>query len=466
MQIADIFTENDGDKLETVVEMRMSGAEVAPYIDACYAKLAKRDIAGFRPGKAPREVLDRSAGGRDKVLAQVADDIVNAEGFAGIDMADVVFLDEPSFNVTSLPDAEKGFSLSASGAVAPTGTLSSAEPVAIEMPPEHVTDAEVDARIEDLRSYYYVYEDIADAAHTLREGDFALLTMTVKRDGLVMNKIEDTQRMVELGAGTMPQSFDAHLIGAHAGDALGFDFEIEDEDAGAGGFGDGGAGGESASAAAAAGTGAEAGAQLVTLHADVRIDKIRRRLVPDLDAEFAGRFGAADVEDLRRQVKTEIGMEKAKELPVLKEQRCLAALVARLEGEVPAYFADHMRAGVQFEFMQSLQEQKTNLQDFILNNNIDGDRLKESFAEEALNRARLDMALSALWEARGFELSEADIDAQLSPGEADPGEVRANWAAAHRMAELRRMCRQNKATDWLVETAQVAVVEGDGEDAA
>ncbi len=453
MQIVDTFTENDGDKLETVVEMHMTGAEVAPYIDACYAELAQNDIPGFRRGKAPREVLDRGMGGRDKVLARVAETIVNSEGPAGIDMADVVFLDEPDFNVGELPDAEKGFSFTASGAVAPAGTLSSAEPVAIEMPPEEVTDAEVDARIEDLRSYYYVYEDIDDAAHELREGDFALLTMTIEQDGRVMNNIADTQRMVELGAGTMPASFDEHLLGACAGADLEFDFEIEVE-------------GEEPGADAADAAGDAPATSTATLHARAHVDKIRRRLVPDLDEEFAAKFGAADVADLRRQVKTEIGMEKAKELPVLKEQRCLDALVERLEGEVPTYFADHMRAGVQFEFMQSLQEQKTNLQDFILNNNIDGEKLKASFAAEALSRARFDMALAALWDAKGWELTDDDIDGQLSAGDTPAAEVRASWEKAHRMAELRRMCRQNKATDWLVETAQVEVVEGAGEDAA
>ena len=454
MQITDIFTENDGDKLETVVEMHMTGAEVAPYIDACYNELAKNDIPGFRPGKAPREVLDRGMGGHDKVMAKVAHDIVDAEGLAGIDMADVVFLGEPDFNVTAPPDGKEGFSFTASGAIAPKATLSSTEPVAIEMPPEEVTEAEIDERIENLRSYYYVYEDIDDAAHELREGDFALLTMTIEQDGRVMNNIADTQRMVELGGGTMPESFDAHLVGACAGDELDFDFDIETADEGVG---------EDAAA-----TDAEQGdaPTTATLHAHVHVDKIRRRLVPDLDAEFAARFGAADVADLRRQTKTEIGMEKAKELPVLKEQRCLTALIERLEGEVPAYFSDHMRAGVQFEFMQSLQEQNTNLQDFILNNNIDGERLKESFADEAIFRARLDMALAALWDAKGWELTDADIDGQLAAGEADPAQIRASWEEAHRSAELRRMCRQNKATDWLVETAQVTVVEGDGENAA
>ncbi len=454
MQITDIFTENDGDKLETVVEMHMTGAEVAPYIDACYAELAKNDIPGFRPGKAPREVLDRGMGGRDKVMAKVAHDIVDAEGLAALDMADVVFLGEPDFNVTTPPDDKEGFSFTASGAIAPKATLSSAEPVAIEMPPEEVTEAEVDERIENLRSYYYVYEDIDDAAHELREGDFALLTMTIEQDGRVMNNIANTQRMVELGGGTMPESFDAHLFGAHAGDELDFDFDIETADEGAD------------KGAAAAGAEQGDAPATATLHAHVHVDKIRRRLVPDLDAEFAARFGAADVADLRRQTKTEIGMEKAKELPVLKEQRCLAALIERLEDEVPIYFADHMRAGVQFEFMQSLQEQQTNLQDFILNNNIDGEKLKASFADEAIFRARLDMALSALWDAKGWELTDADIDGQLAAGEADPAQIRASWEEAHRSAELRRMCRQNKATDWLVETAQVTIVEGDGEDAA
>ena len=452
MQVQDSYIENDGDKREAVVELAMSGAEVKPYIDAYYAELGQNEVPGFRRGKAPREVLERGVGGHDQALAQIAQRVVDAEAFAAIDDAGIVFLGDPEFSVNTPPDAETGFSLSASGPVAPEVSLSSAEPVAIEMPPDTATDAEVDRQIETLRACYYSYEDIDDPAHEAADGDFVLLSMTVEDGGRVVNGLKDTRRMIGLGTGTMPAGFDAALVGSRAGDELEFDFEAGDP-------------GAQADSAVAGAEQPEQRALSGTLHARVKVEAFRRRIEPALDDAFAAKLGAADPDDLRKQVRISINMQKAEQLPELMQQRCLDALAERIEGELPDYYVNHMREAVQFEFMQNLREQNTNLQDFILNNNMDGDDLKRQFADEAMRRARYEAALEALWQAKGWDLTDADLDAAFSDT-GDAAELRRSWEEAHRMAELRRMCRQNKATRWLVDTAQVEVVEGDGEDAA
>ncbi len=37
--------------------------------------------------------------------------------------------------------------------------------------------------------------------------------------------------------------------------------------------------------------------------------------------------------------------------------------------------------------------------------------------------------------------------------------TREDWQKNHRMADIEKMCRQSKASEWLVETAKVTVVE-------
>ena len=78
--------------------------------------------------------------------------------------------------------------------------------------------------------------------------------------------------------------------------------------------------------------------------------------------------------------------------------------------------------------------------------------------EEAARRAAIDCALEALFAEKGWEVTEEDIEA-LFAAEEDPAAARAKWQEANRMADVRKMCRREKATRWLVDNAEVTVVE-------
>ena len=436
MQVLDTYIEKDEDKKELVLEMSMSAAEVKPFIDDYYKELNQQEISGFRKGHAPREVLERSVGGKVKALTQIAEKLINAKAFEAIDEAGVIFLGDPEFNVVSPPDEKSGFTFSASGLVEPEIALSSYDEVEIEMPPSEVSDKEVEDRIESLREYYYTYEDITDPKHIAQKGDFVLLTMSVDNKGKAVSGLNNTQRMIELGAGSMPQSFDEHIIGSKKDDELEFDFEAKGEGVRSE-FGDG------------------------NLHAKVKIDAFRKRNKPDLDDAFAAKFGAANVEDLYKQTRISIDMQKAEELPKLKQERCLDALTKRIKGDIPSYFLDHMRELVQFEFMQDLQKKETDLRDFILNNNMEADELKQQFSDEAISRAETDLVLEALAKNKGWTFEkEEDIKEELKHLDVkDVEETFADWKKNNRLSELRKICRENKASRWLDETAKVTIVD-------
>ena len=435
MQVKDIAREDDGERQEAVLTIVASPEEVKAAADEFFRQVGQREIPGFRKGKAPRAVLEQQVGGHENAMGGVTEILINEQAFPVIDSTGVIFLDEPSFNVDEVLEEGTSFTFTVSGPVAPIMQLSSYDPVSIDMPPEETTDAEVEQQIEQLRDHYHTFVDIEDPDHAAEMGDYVRATMTISNnaDGRLVSGIRNTKRMMGLGEGTMPLSFDEKLLGAKAGDDLEFDFEAKNAD-GTSEYGDG------------------------DLHAQVHIEGFRRREVPALDDAFAAKLGSADVDDLRWQVRRNIGMQKAEELPKLKVDRAIDAAMARLEGEVPAYFADFVRQDVGREFMQNLKEQGVDLQQWMLQNSIDGDAMKEDIAREAERRAAIDCTLEAVFAHHGWELTDADIDA-LFEGEDDPQAVRASWEAANRTADLRKMARRSKAASWLADPANVTVVE-------
>lgn len=429
MQVTDIAREDDGAKQEAVLTITASAEEVDAAAKEFFKQISQRDIPGFRKGKAPREILEQSVGGHSNAMGGVAETLINEQAFSAIDASDVVFLEEPTFNVDEEVVEGKPFSFTVSGPVAPKMSLTDDGPVEIQMPPEKATDEEVEQALRDLQDYYHTFEEVEDPDYKLQDGDYAMISMNVTNHDKPVPGLRNAKRLIGIGTGTMPESFDKQLIGAKIGDDLEFDFDAKAED-GSSEFGDG------------------------ELHAIVHIDGIRNCILPPLDDELAHKVGCTNAEDMRKQMRHTLDEQHAKDRPRMMADRAVAALVERLDGDVPDYFIDFMSQDVGREYMQRLQEQGTNLQEMILKNNIHADEVKDTVRTEAVRRAAIDCALEALFAAKGWEVTEGDVE-ELFADEDNPAEVRAKWEDANRMADVHKMARRSKATRWLVENAVI-----------
>ena len=434
MEITSRVFEEDGEKRELILTLTATAEEVDENIKQFFKDAREqKEIPGFRKGKAPRNVIEQNLGGHEPTFGAIAETIINTLSFKVIDDADVIFVAEPEFNVDTLPEDHKPFSFSVSGPVLPKVELTSIEPVSIEMPPDEATEAEIEAHLDNLRDYYHTYQTIDDPEHKAEMGDYVDLTMTCTRsDTSEIRGLTNVDRLIGLGAGTMPASFDEHIVGAKRGEKLAFDFEVEDSSNPQ--FGDG------------------------KLKAEVEVKGFRTCIVPELDDAFAQKLGSKDVEELRGAVKMALDNDKRKELPNLMVERCMEQLVGRIKGEVPEYFVEIIKEDVFREFMQSMEKNGTSLQEWMLKNDMEKEEIQDQILQEARHRAALDVAIEALFEALGLELTDEELDITLAKEE-NPEEIRRSWEQANRMAELRKIARQDMVTRWLVKNAQVTVVE-------
>lgn len=430
MQITEKMREFDDDKQELALTIVASADEVDAAAKQFFDDINQREHKGFRKGKAPKAVLEQSVGGHANAMGGVAEVLINEYAFGAIDDADVIFLGEPQFNVDGTLEEGKPFTFSVSGPVVPEMKLIDYSPVTIEMPPEKATESEIETQIYEMRDFYHSLEPIDDEGHVAEDGDYVNLKMTITNDGKPVSGISGTTRLVGLGAGTMPDSFDENIIGHKVGDKMEFDFDAKNPD-GTSDFGDG------------------------NLHADVEVIGFRKCILPELDDEFAMRMGSENVESFKKNVAMEINIAKEKELPQIKLDRAVNAAIERLDGEVPEYFVEFIRQDVSREFMKNLEDQGTNLQQWMLDNSINADGMKEDIEKEAIHRAAIDCALEAVFQEAGLEITEEDIDAIF---EGD-NETRKKWEDAHMMSDVRKMCRQQKAADWLADNANVEIVD-------
>lgn len=426
MEVTTSIREEDG---KTQVAIELTEQEVKKYIDSFFKDLAKNRIPGFRPGKAPRKVLERNFGGHEAIYAEITSDMVNEVLPLALDSKDVIFIDDPKLVDEKVESVEDGkpYTFEVYGEVAPKLTLTSVEPVEIEMPPATATDEEVEAQLESLRDYYYEFEEVDRAAE---EGDYVMMSIDAKADGVAVDALNSPSRLVELGSDALPKELTDQVLGMKKDETKEFDFEVAEDDEQLADF------------------------KGKTIHAEVTVSKVQTKELPTLDEEFAKRIGFDTLEQTREEIANQINTQRERQLPELKERRCVEALAKRIEGEIPESYINYSRDEVLREFFNNLQSAGITFDQFLAQRGISADEFRADLDDEAKENAEQSLALDALFEARGMELTDADIDEQFQVVD-DPAAARKSWEESGRMSLLREGIRRSKAAQWLIDNAIV-----------
>ena len=426
MEVTTSIREEDG---KTQVAIELTEQEVKKHIDSFFKDLAKNRIPGFRPGKAPRKVLERNFGGHEAIYAEITSDMVNEVLPLALDSKDVIFIDDPKLVDEKIVSVEDGkpYTFEVYGEVAPKLTLTSVEPVEIEMPPATATDEEIEAQLESLRDYYYEFEEVDRAAE---EGDYVMMSIDAKADGVAVDALNSPSRLVELGSDALPKELTDQVLGMKKDETKEFDFEVAEDDEQLADF------------------------KGKTIHAEVTVSKVQTKELPTLDEEFAKRIGFDTLEQTREEIANQINTQRERQLPELKERRCVEALAKRIEGEIPESYINYSRDEVLREFFNNLQSAGITFDQFLAQRGISADEFRADLDDEAKENAEQSLALDALFEARGMELTDADIDEQFQVVD-DPAAARKSWEESGRMSLLREGIRRSKAAQWLIDNAIV-----------
>jgi FKBP-type peptidyl-prolyl cis-trans isomerase (trigger factor) len=166
-------------------------AEVNREVDLAYKAAGKSRIPGFRPGKAPRSVLENHFGGKDYFLAQATDELVRNSAPLAVDVEGLVALSSPEFGDFDLAQEGQPFEYTFTLEITPQLELSSYDPIQIELPSAEPTDDEVQERLDSLLEYYVVEDE--DGNRSLPELTDAWVKQTLEFD----NVEEFKSRLVE-----------------------------------------------------------------------------------------------------------------------------------------------------------------------------------------------------------------------------------------------------------------------------
>jgi trigger factor len=401
-------------------------------LDRTYRAIAREvKIPGFRPGKAPKTIIDAQVGA-DVVLEEFVNSSVPTYFRTAVTDEDLAPIGEPEVDVEQL-EPGKPFIFTATVEVRPRLELTAEDYVGVkvERPSTAVSDDEVDAWVERLRRQFAELEPVERAA---QDGDFVTVNLTGTQAGAAVERLAREDYLYAIGSGEFGPRMDAELIGTKPGDIVSVDDDLPAER-----FGEELAG----------------PASFRILVKDVKALKL-----PDADDAFAKTASEFDtMDELRADLRDKIHEVKEREVLGVVRDRVLQALIDTVQVDLP----DSL---VRDETDHRLQHAEENagrygmsLDQMLEMQGWDRDRLAEDSRDHAVRAITADLVLEAVARAEDIQVTAEEIGAEIGSlaqaYDRDPKELAKQLDRTGQIITLAGDIIRTKALDLLVDRADI-----------
>ncbi|MDP9412177.1 MAG: trigger factor [Actinomycetota bacterium] len=388
-------------------------------------------VPGFRPGKAPRRVIENRLG-RDYIYMEALQEQLPTWYSQAVVETDLRPIDQPEIHFDESLDEQEGFKFSATVEVRPRAKLG--EYKGIEVPKREIgiSEEEVDARLEELRDQFATLAAVED--RPVQEGDFVVLDFKGERmAGGPLEGAEAEDYMLEVGRGELLAEFEQNLAGMSAGERKQFgvtfppDYEEES---------------------------LREQAVLFRVH----LKEIKERDLPPLDDEFAKEASEFEtLEELRGAVREQLEAAVEQRVSAEFRGRVLDAVAENAEVEVPDVMA-HEKAHEMVEgFERSLRAQGMEPEQYYQLAGSNHADFEERVRPDAEDTVRKELVLDAVAVAEGIEAGEEEVMHEIGhlaeDSDRSPEEIAATLRANGTYALLEEEISRHKALDFLAENA-------------
>jgi len=428
------LTIDDVSPVEKRVDFEVPWGDVAPRLDRAYSDLKRKvRLKGFRPGKAPRSVLEQMF--KQQVESEVARDLIELSLGQAIQENQLEPVAPPRVDKLEMLKGEP-FKFSATVEVRSEVEPKNYGGLELTRRPVSVADTAIDAEVQAYQRKLTQFE--VPEGRTEVEGDDLVLVEMAGKVG--PHKFKNRTGVVDLADennAPLP-GLAEHLKGMPAdGETHEVRYTLpKDEKL------------------------RELAGQDVRLK--VNIKEIRARKVPAVDDQLAKDTGEAEtLEGLREKIRERL--EQADEEAIqseLKSQAVKAIVEANAFPIAPSLVQ---------RFAQSMVERfKVNLVMAGIEANaagLDEQKMAEEFKDDAEQEARGSVLLAAIAAKEGVEVTDGDLQkriAELAAARQESAKkVRADLDKAGRLAGLRRQIQDDKTLDLLLSQAKIS--EGEPE---
>lgn len=421
----------EGNKIR--INVNIDDVEFERNVEEAFRKLARQvRVPGFRPGKAPRRVLEAQLGdeGRRAARAQAIEDAVPMYLTQAVREHRIDLISTPK--VDHVHGEEEGsVSFHAECEVRPTITVPGYAGLQVELPSLTVGDAEIDEAVTTERKRHGTLVDVDRA---IAAGDQVTLDLAGVRDGVPVPGLNVEGWLYEVGRGWVSKEFDAKITGAKIDETLTFSDVPNGEEKPA--------------------------------DFTVTVRKVQELKLADLtDQWVSDTFGEFDtVDQWRVSLAERFASMKLNQVRSVVIDRVTDELAKLVDIELPEAMVEGDLNSRARGTIEQFQRQGIALEQFLQITGQTMDQFVEQLRDQSRKAVRVDLALRAVATGEGFEADDVDVDVELERiavrSNVKVNRVRKLYQRNDAIDDLKAQIRKSKALDWLLHN--VKYVDPDG----
>ncbi|WP_419946262.1 trigger factor [Candidatus Poriferisodalis sp.] len=403
-------------------------------VDAAFRKLAREvHIPGFRPGRAPRRVLE-SHFGPEIGRAQALEEAVPRYYAEAVRDNQVDVVSQPELELT-LDGSEGPVAFEATVEIRPVVAISGYRDMQVEIPSPEPSDEQVDARIDETRRQF---ADIAEVDRPAVDGDRVTIDIEGSVEGKPLPGLSAQDYLYEVGSGGIVPEVDGQLVGCEAGDELSFsathpvqtDMEIDFE---------------------------------------ITVNAVSELVLPDLTDDWVDENTEHDdIAELRDATARQLSFGLIMQANMVLREEVQRQLASLVEGPVPDAMVSGAIADRMNELGSGLQQRNMTIESWLEATGQEPASFIGELRDDAERGVRLDLALRALAAAEELQAEEADVEDELERLASTDGrsaeQLREVMSDNDGLAHLTAAICKSKALQWAVKAATLVGPDGDAID--
>jgi trigger factor len=421
------ITATPAPKSTVVLEIELPAERLDRAVGDAVRHLSQRTrVPGFRPGKAPRPLLERHLG-PGAILEDAVDHLVQESYRQALVEKDLLPLTNADVEVVQ---AEEGKPLvfKATVQVRPEVQLGDYRNFNFSPEIDTIDDERVDKVLEELRDQNATLAAVEDRG--ARDGDYAVISFVGTRDGEPFEGGSSERMPLILGQERLIPGFEANLAGVEVGGETEFDITFPDD------YPETELAGKQA-------------------HFAVQIKELREKVQPDLDDDFIRTLGDfADLDALRADIRTRLERNALDRARHGFADRIIEYAVANATIDLPDILVDQEVEVMHDEFRATLARQGIGDEAYLKAVEKSEADLHTEFRPGAEKRARTLLVLSRVADEVGVSVPDDEVEAEVARGReryaSDP-RLQAYFDSERGRSYIRNTLRRSRVVEQLID---------------
>lgn len=369
-------------------EITVPAAELEKAYESAYKKVAtKVNIPGFRKGKAPKAIVERTVG-KEYIVDEAVEIAAPKAFFDALKEKEIDIVTRPEFDVVT-KELGKDLVFKVTATKKPEVQLGEYKGLKVEVEKDVVDDEAVQLQLTRMLDRQADMVDAEEGA-AVESGDFITLDFEGFVDGEAFNGGKGTDYPLQIGSNSFIPGFEDQLVGAKVGEEkdvnVTFPEEYHSE---------------------------ELKGKPALFKCTVK--SIKKKVLPELNDEFAKKASTFEtLDELKASIKENLEKSAENKANSEKQETAIKMATDNATVEVPEVMVENRINVMIQELALRLEQQGMKLEMYLQYAGTDMAKLRETYKDTAATNVKTDLVLEAIAKAEGIQVEGADLDAEVA----------------------------------------------------